>query len=450
MLVSLLLTPLVILWSGSRYGVDMPDAFRKKHRAPVPRLGGIPLFIVFVLSWLVTLLLCKHTHSQQFALLISSTLIFFLGLVDDFKPLGAKVKLLGQIGVAVLAFSLGLKIELVTWPVGNFGLDVGAWSMPLTVFWLVAIPNLVNLIDGIDGLAGGLGIFLFTTLGFVGWMGGQMPVIWLSLAMAGGLSGFLCYNFPPARIFLGDGGAYLVGFGIAALSLSSSNKGTIAAALLVTTVGLGLPILDAIFALLRRALRGFPVFRADAEHIHHRLVGLGLSDRRIVMGMYLVTLVLSLIGLSVLWTQGRSLPMAVGLAFILAIFAARYLGYVWTWADLKSQIQRALGRREDVKYILLLARVLEVEVERCETMEEFRAALEYFLRKAGFGLEAGAAAGGAYAMVLDVRGGPGLQLYIHSSGHDRHYWKRMADCFRPACMKACKRWGDAWYQPDKK
>jgi UDP-GlcNAc:undecaprenyl-phosphate/decaprenyl-phosphate GlcNAc-1-phosphate transferase len=143
------------------------------------------------------------------------------------------------------------------------------------------------------------------------------------------------FNFPPARIYLGDGGAYLIGFVIAALSMSSSHKGSIAAVLLVTVVGLGLPILDTSFALVRRAVRGFPIFHADGEHFHHRLQEFGFSKRRILFGLYGVCVVLSLVGLAIFWSQGenRTLPIAVGagVLFLLALGAVRHFHRVRSW-----------------------------------------------------------------------------------------------------------------------
>ena len=435
----LLTTPIVIHWGTSGYGLDQPDSFRKRHHQAVSRLGGLPLFVVFILAFFCSASLSPATAQNWLAIGVSCSLIFALGLWDDIKPLGAKVKLAGQIVVALIAFSMGLGIDLITWPVGNFSFDLGAWSLPLTVFWLVAIPNLVNLIDGIDGLASGLGLFLFVTLGFVGWTAGQLEVTWISFAMAGALLGFLCFNFPPARIFLGDGGAYLIGFVIAALSLVSSNKGTIAAALMVTTVALGLPIMDTTFSLLRRAVRGFPLFRADADHIHHRLTLLGLSDRRVVLGMYFISVVLSLIGLSVLWTQGRSLPVAVGLVFIMAVFAVRYLGYIWTWAELTAQIRRALSRRSEVKYILLLAQLSEVEAERCKTWVEFEDIFTRLLLRAGFSLVPDEVTGRTREIVLENRMGSVFKLYALADEQDEHHWRRMADCFRHSHNNAVQR-----------
>src|SRR4030095_6241474 len=197
-------------------------------------------------------------------------MMYGLGLWDDLRPLGARKKLIGQIVTASVVYFMGLSIDRVTYPGARWSVELGQWSYFVTVFWLIAVPNLVNLIDGFDGLAGGLRLVVLLTPGMVAVHNEQLEVAGYAFTMAGALLGFLVFNFPPAKIYLGDGGAYLIGFTIAALSLSSSNKASVAAVLLVTVVALGIPILDTTFALVRRALRGYPIFGADDEHFHHR------------------------------------------------------------------------------------------------------------------------------------------------------------------------------------
>jgi UDP-GlcNAc:undecaprenyl-phosphate/decaprenyl-phosphate GlcNAc-1-phosphate transferase len=434
-----LLTPWVIRWAQAGKVLDQPDYYRKKHDVAVPRIGGVPLYLVFVGACVALVLFRPTVDGDWLAIFISSSLLFFLGLRDDVKPLGAKVKLGVQILVALLAFYFGLRIEQITYPLGSFSLALGMWSVVLTVFWLVAVPNLINLIDGIDGLAPGLGLFLFLTLGFVGWSSGQLDVTWVSFAMAGGVLGFLCFNFPPAKIFLGDGGAYLIGFVVAAVSLKSANKGAIMAALLVTVVALGLPIMDTSFAILRRAVRGFPLFRADADHIHHRLQYLGLSKRRIVLAMYLVSVVLSFIGLSVLWTKGRSLPIAGAVIFLMALIGARYLGYIWSWAELREQFERAMLRRPEVQYTILQSKLMEMEVERCEDFREFQDCFHAALRRVGFGMSAAELPEESQRLYLTFGPGEGLELFAPLDDTQVH-WERLAECFREPYARALTKW----------
>jgi UDP-GlcNAc:undecaprenyl-phosphate/decaprenyl-phosphate GlcNAc-1-phosphate transferase len=239
----------------------------------------------------------------------------------------------------------------------------------------------VNLIDGMDGLAGGFCIFLCLTMAFIGHYQGQPDVAAVSLTMAGALGGFLIFNLPPAKIFLGDGGAYLIGFFIASVSLLSSNKGSVIGALLVVVIALGVPILDTAFAIIRRAIRGVPVFSADAEHIHHRLILLGYSKGRALVAMYTVCLLLSLAGISILLTKGLALPVAGAILFLLAVAGARYLGYVRSFSRLRGQIRETLERRRQREYFRARGRILDFEVERSANLEEFEKTLLHALQR---------------------------------------------------------------------
>ncbi len=435
-----LLTALLIRFWPFSIGVDHPDSHRKKHAGPILRLGGMPIFLVFVLMMLLVPFIAERAFTTWSAILFTSGLIFLLGLMDDFRPIGARMKLAGQLAIATLAYFMGLRIEVLTVPMGELEINLAWLSFFVTVIWLISVPNIINLIDGVDGLAGGLGFFLYVTLGYVAWTGGLTEVAAVSLAVAGALAGFLCFNFPPARIFLGDGGAYFIGYGIAALSLQSSQKGSVAAVLLVTVIALGLPIMDTLLALIRRAVRGFPLFRPDAEHIHHRLKGLGFSERRLVLLMYFVTVTLSVLALSVFWSQGRTLPIAVGFLFLLLVLAVRYLGYVWSWADLDLQVVQSFGRRQEVRYVLASARLAELEALHCRTPEEFSACIEAMLNRCGLHVQR-PTEGEYEEVVLDFRQADSLVLWVPSSKMDRNHRRRLADCFRPALEAAYQRWG---------
>jgi len=433
-------TPSIIAWANKANHLDQPDSYRKAHHAAVPRLGGIPLFLVFFSICIFAIFMRPEEAWQWGIILFCNTLLFAVGLWDDFKPLGAKVKLIAQISIAFLAYFLGLKISQISYPLGDYSISLGAWSVILTVLWLISVPNLINLIDGIDGLATGLGFFLFISIGFAAQ--DQADVTWVSFAMAGALLGFLRYNFPPAKIFLGDAGAYLIGFAVATISLKSANKGAVMATLFVTVLALGLPIMDTAFAILRRALRGFPLFKADADHIHHRLQHLGFSKRRVVLGMYLVSVVLSCIGLNVLWTQGRSLPVAIALVFVMIIVGVLSLGYFWSWDDLKEQLNRTIIRRPEVQYTVLQAKVMELEVERCQNFAEFEACLAIALQRVGFELHLHPETKITRPLTLTFKNDQSLRLYAPSRESLRH-WQRLAECFREPYAKALQKWPSA-------
>jgi UDP-GlcNAc:undecaprenyl-phosphate GlcNAc-1-phosphate transferase len=398
----------------------------------------MPIMLAISIGLLVILSSRPEHATQWFPVLLGSLLMYGIGLWDDLKPLGAKVKFAGQILTASLVYWMGLDIERVSYPGGAWSVELGAWSYPITIFWLIAVPNIVNLIDGFDGLATGLGVFMAVTLGIVAIHNEQLAVAWYAFTMAGSLLGFLVFNFPPARIFLGDGGAYLIGFSIAALSLTSSNKGSVAAVLLVTIIALGVPILDTSFALLRRAVRGFPLFHADGEHLHHRLEALGFSKRRILFGIYGLCVVLCLLGLSVVWTKAQTLPIAMAVLFLLAAGAFRYFHYVRNWEDVVDRLVRLSSRRREVQYALLQAQLLDLEVERCRSAEEFWPVFQSTLRRVGF-LEPGEA---QEEITLDIKYNGSKPWTLHACGGraSRGEWQRIAECFRPVYVKATAKW----------
>ncbi len=437
-LISVLCTPWVIRLSADGIGLDHANEPRKKQGTPIPRLGGMPLMLSMSLSLVLVLAFHRESSSQWFAILLGSALMYGLGLWDDLKPLGARVKLLGQVATACLVYGLGLNIERFSYPGAVGAIELGSWSLPATVFWLIAVPNIVNLIDGFDGLAGGLGLCMAVTLGIVGLHSEQIAVACYAFTMAGALLGFLIFNFPPAKIYLGDGGAYLIGFTIAALSLTSSNKGSVAAVLFVTLVALGVPILDTTFALLRRGLRGYPLFRADDEHFHHRLERLGFSKRRILLGLYGICVVLSLVGLSIIWSQGRTLPIGICLLFILVLFILRYFHFVNTWDDFRQKLERILGHRREVQYALLQSQILELELERCADANEFWPIFNLTMRRVGF-VEPGERADSS-EIAIHSHGSTSLTLHAphHKASHGE--WMRMAECFRPIYLKALQKW----------
>lgn len=440
LLLGLLLTPWIIRLGERGIGLDRPDNYRKTHREPISRLGGVPVFIVFAMAALVVCLLAPDYWDRWYPVVVTVGLMFGLGLWDDFKPLGARLKLFCQILIAILAYTMGLEINSVTYPVGGLNLHLGQLGFVVSIFWLISVPNIVNLIDGVDGLAAGLGLMLFCVLGYVGWSMGQTDVAWVSFAVAGVLLGFLCFNFPPARVFLGDGGAYAIGSAVACLSLISANKGAVAAVMLVMMIALGLPIMDTLFALTRRALRGFPLFHADAEHIHHRLRRLGLSERRVVLGLYLVSVVFSLVALSLFWSQGRTLPIALGILFLIMILMVRYLGYVWSWNDLAAQIRRSIERRQDVRYALLQSNLMEMEVDRCRDLPEFRSRMAAALERVGFVVDHPVDADRYLNVSLYFIGAESLVLQAPNEARDLDHWRRLAECFRRPYLRALKRW----------
>lgn len=430
----------LVLRKFKTIGIDRPDQDRKKHENPTPRLGGLPIYITMMAGFGLMALLKPRFLDEWWPLILTNTLVFAIGFLDDLKPLGAKVKLLGQIGAACILYALGVSIEDLTNPFrGGAHFDLGLLSFPVTILWLISIPNIINLIDGMDGLATGFGLFLCMTLAFIGHFNGIADVVLMSVVMSGALSGFLVYNYPPARIFLGDGGAYLIGFFIASSSLLSSQKSSILAAVLVMMVALGVPILDTLLAILRRAVRGMPIFRADAEHMHHRLVMIGFSKGRALIAMYSISLVLSLIGIAIFVRRGLSMPIIGAILFLLGLLAIRYLGYIRSWRELRAQINLALKLRRHMLFAGAYARVAEWEAERCHSAEEFVTEIKHALNRVNLKTESG-----PETMPLKVSLVSGAQCrlyYIHHHQKIADRWSAKADAFAPALNCAIERWG---------
>lgn len=422
-----------------RFGLDEPDSHRKSHDAPTPRLGGLSIFITLAIGIGVLLFRRPDFFGAWLPLILGNSIIFAVGFIDDLKPLGAKVKLLGQIGAALVVYSMGVSIDIVSNPFGEGSISIGWWSLPVTILWLIAIPNFINLIDGMDGLATGLGLFLCLTLAVIGFDSGRPDVVLVALIMSGALGGFLPFNLPPARIFLGDGGAYLIGFFIASVSLMSSNKGSIFASLLVVMVALGVPIMDTAFAILRRGLRGMPLFRADAEHIHHRLITLGFTKGQALAVLYAVAVVLSLAGLTLLIGEGQGLPVIGTLVVLLALFAVRWLGYVRSWKTIRQQIRETLARRREREYLRAHGRLLEMEVERCGSAGEFANLLIPALGRLDL-----MAAEAADLKKLEIRCLNGSRCVLHrpSGRHTMEEWQFRGEILEPALSRALERWND--------
>lgn len=428
----------LIIWQKSGLGMDHPDQHRKLHVTAVPRLGGLPVFVALCLGFAFASWWLPDFFAQWWPIILTNLLIFSVGFADDLRPLGAKVKLVGQIGAACILYALGISIDNLSNPFGDGQIVLGWWGLPITLLWLISIPNIINLIDGMDGLATGFGLFLSLTLAFIGHFAKMPDVVLISVVMSGALMGFLVFNLPPARIFLGDGGAYLIGFFVASVSLLSSNKGTIIASLLVVIIALGVPILDTLFAIIRRVLRGVPIFRADAQHIHHRLMLLGFSKAKALIALYTVCLVLSLFGISLFWNRGLSLPIATAALFLLGLGAARYLGYVRSWREVRAQFREALNRRRDMLYTASYGKVLEWEAERSLEADEFL--MLFRLGTERIGVKLAPAAGLRpldFSLVTDLT----CRLYVPDDVDMADRWVAKADQLIPALNLATERWG---------
>ncbi len=267
--------------------VDIPNE-RKVHTNPIPRLGGVAIWLCTILTFMILVFVnWDYPFGNGLSgILVGGSIMFLLGLVDDLYDLSPKFKLVVQIGAALIAFLLGVKIEVLFNPFGQ-QISLGIFSLPVTLIWLVGISNAMNFIDGVDGLAGGVSTICAVTLSVIAIYTHQPISAVMASILAGSMMGFLVYNFHPARIFMGDSGALFAGFALAGLSVTGVLK-SLTATMLLPLLILAVPIIDISYSVLRRLLKGDNLMKADAEHIHHKLLKAGLSHNRTAAILYLV------------------------------------------------------------------------------------------------------------------------------------------------------------------
>lgn len=325
--VALIATPAVIVLAAKTGAMDAPDA-RKVHKGPMPRIGGLAIYCGFMAAILAMLNFADLTQeiaNGVIGLLLGGTLIVIIGLIDDYKNLPAKVKLLGQILAACVVVYFDVRIDVITDPFGDY-LYLEYLAVPATVFWIVGLTNTVNLIDGLDGLAAGVSTIASITIMLVALQEDVMIVALFTAALAGAALGFLRYNFNPAKIFMGDTGSMFLGFILAGISVIGAVKCTATIALIVPILALGLPIMDTTFAIIRRYRGGVPIFKPDRGHLHHRLLDLGFSQRQAVLLMYVISALLGLSAVALNEVSGGMSIVIVVCVLLVVFLGARKLG----------------------------------------------------------------------------------------------------------------------------
>jgi UDP-GlcNAc:undecaprenyl-phosphate/decaprenyl-phosphate GlcNAc-1-phosphate transferase len=381
-----LVIPLILRAFEAKQLSERVQDLHHTHQKSVPRLGGLALVAAFVgVEILISIWLPQYRANVagRSAMILCSLAMFGLGFLDDLKPLGAKRKLVGQILIAGAVCLFGLSIERFKIPFTEHVINLGGWGVLITILWLVGMTNLINLIDGVDGLAAGICLMLMVLLAYVGHHSGGMFL--LASGMAGALLAFLWFNFPPARIYLGDGGAYFLGFQIGLFSIISSHKGTVFAALAAPLFVLALPIVDTSLAILRRGLRGLPLFRPDRRHLHHHLLDMGLSRRRVVLYFYSLTLVFLAMGFVAFWSRGNLIPVLIGLATLILLFCAGKLRFSRQWFAVGRVVGSSLEMRQEIAYAMTLMRWLALEGPRRNSVEELWLDLAFAAQRLGYG-----------------------------------------------------------------
>lgn len=322
-ILSFLLTPLIKKLAYKLEVIDIPKDKRRIHKKPIPLLGGLAIYLSFVIS--IFLKIGPLTRTQK-GIIIGATIIVIGGFLDDKYEIKPLIKLLFQLSAAIILVLYGVRISLITNPFPGFGqyIDLGFFGVPLTILWVVGVTNSINLIDGLDGLAAGVAFISCFTLFIITLftIETRFETAYLTIALCGAILGFLPYNFNPASIFMGDTGAQLLGFLLAAISIEGAIKSAAAFAISVPILALGLPIYDTIFAMVRRKLNGKPIMGADRGHLHHRLLDMGLTQRQAVIIMYLISAILGSFAILAMQVSSRSSYFLLAVVMLMLVIMA--------------------------------------------------------------------------------------------------------------------------------
>jgi UDP-GlcNAc:undecaprenyl-phosphate GlcNAc-1-phosphate transferase len=360
--------------------VSLPQGGRHVHQTPLPRLGGAAIFLAFSLSlsaWLALSLVFPRlldglSPATILRIYAPACLIFCLGIYDDLRGAGPYLKFAVQAIAATMLFAGGMRV--LDLPV-VFGVHSLPWfvGLPLTVLWVVAVTNAFNLIDGLDGLAAGSALFS-TMVVFVvsivdhSWLGSL-----LSVTLAGAILGFLRFNFNPATIFLGDSGSLFIGFMLSALALAGAQKAPTFVAVAIPVVSFGLPILETLLSILRRLIGGRPIFTADREHIHHKLLEMGFSHRQVVIVLYAVSAMFAMLSLFLLWPTGSTLGLVLAVVGTGVWLGVQHLNYL-EFGELRRVAQRTMEQRQIVINNLSVRRAVE-ELKVAGNFDQVRSVL---------------------------------------------------------------------------
>ena len=326
MLLSFALTPLVKRLAYKIGAVDIPKDKRRMHDHPIPRLGGLAIFIGFV----ITVLAFAQPDRQLRGILLGACLIVAVGVVDDSHPLGAGIKFILQIVAALIAVWHGVIIQTIANPLPFLGgeyWDFGVMAVPITVIWIVAVTNSVNLIDGLDGLADGVSTIAALTMLVITLLLQNMEMAIICAALVGACVGFIPYNRNPAKMFMGDTGATFLGYMLATVSVTGLFKLYAIISFIVPFIILGFPIYDTASAFTRRILKGQNPMKADRSHTHHKLIDMGMNQKQAVATLYLVAGVLGLCAVMIVTTGYVKMILSAAALAGVAYTAARIARY---------------------------------------------------------------------------------------------------------------------------
>ncbi len=332
---SMIVAPLMIKFAFKVGAVDVPKDERKIHSKPMPRIGGLSFIIGFFVAIIFSLLTVKvDTSVNLVGFFIGSAIVAAVGFLDDIYHIKPWQKLLGQVIAAILVIISGLRICYINIPfITLYGLN-DVLSIIITFFWIIGVTNALNLIDGLDGLATGVSAIatLALTIVFALNGSGELPLL-ITVALLGGLVGFLPYNFNPAKTFMGDTGSNFLGFTLATVSMIGMAKTYTLMAIVVPVVILGLPIFDTLFAICRRVLHHKSIMEADRGHIHHRLIDAGLSQKQAVLVLYGVTALLGILAVIILESNFWKVLILIAILAILSVIGIRNANDILVYLD---------------------------------------------------------------------------------------------------------------------
>lgn len=323
LVLALVFVPLAMKLAYKIGAVDKPNA-RKVHTKIMPRMGGLGIYLAYIIVVLAT----QKMNMQLAGLLLGSTILVVLGIFDDMKDLNAKFKLLIQVLAAVIVMAFGVRIEFMTNVFGGGAIYLDILSLPITLLWIVGITNAINLIDGLDGLAGGIATIAALSMAVVGWIYGQYLMASMAIILAGATMGFLRYNFHPAKVFMGDTGSLFLGFNLSVLAIMGVAKSVTFISLAAPVLVLGVPIFDTFFAILRRKMNHKPIFAADKDHLHHRLLGMGFSHRKTVLIIYAISFFLALSAILITYLSTAEAVAVVAIVLSVILIGAGKLGVI--------------------------------------------------------------------------------------------------------------------------
>ena len=340
-LVVVLIVPIIIKIAHHVNALDIPNE-RKVHKYPMPRLGGLAIFLGFLVGYMV---FCKPTV-QMNSILIGSFFIILLGTFDDIKPLTPLIKFGGQLLAAIIVVYYG---NIVMQDISAFGLyiDFSFLARPITILFIVAVINCMNLIDGLDGLAGGIATIFFITIAIISNIFGLYNGLdaSLTLIMIGATLGFLLYNFHPAKIFMGDSGSMFLGYIISIISLLGFKNVTLTS-FIVPILILAIPILDTLFAIIRRLLKGESFAKADKEHFHHQILKMAGNQTKTVLIIYLIQILFSVASIVYVLRNPMLGKIVYAVLFIIIIWLVASTNIVFDRKKLSEDIKKKILKRK--------------------------------------------------------------------------------------------------------